>query len=241
MLERLQSIRPRLQELARLDPHFKLFGAGTHRYQLAPPLAPDKVATFEQLHGVYLPEDYRAFLLQVGSSGAGPYYGLKVLCDVEHAIGRWDGLEDEPENWCWGNGLEPDFLSSPFPHQSAFRLHQPPDVEGLSEEEEEAQMQAWEEEAWADELVTGTLCLCEHGCAIRDLLVVSGEGRGHIWTDNRCDVGGLYPVEPNRTRRPSAPRSNFIPMFVPAESARTSFLDWYEWWLDWSLAEVKGL
>lgn len=240
MLERLQSIHPRLQELARLDPQFRLFGAGTHRYQLAPPLAPDKVATFELLHGVRLPEDYRAFLLQLGSEGVGPYYGLKALGDFEHAIGHLAGLEDEPENWRLGEGLDSDFLSSPFPHLVAFQPMDDSAFEGLSEEEEQSRIEATESEIWQDKWVLGTLCVSEYGCNIRDLLVVSGEERGHIWRDDRCDLGGLHPLELNRTRLP-APKSNHRPMFVSAESARTSFLDWYEWWLDWSLAEVKEL
>lgn len=243
MVEKLRNIRPKLEKLARLDPEYRLFGAATHRYQLAPPLAPDAVATFELLHGVRLPEDYRAFLLEVGSGGAGPYYGLNALGNFEHAIGRLAGLEVEPENWRTGEGLDPAFLASPFPHQTAFNPVDGSAYQDLTEDEEEALAEAEGEELfpelWEDKWLLGTLCLSEQGCNLRDLLVVSGDERGHIWTDDRCDGGGFQPIEPNRTRR-AMPDSDYTPMFMTAETAHTSFLTWYEWWLDQSLNEVES-
>lgn len=238
MLQRLQSIRPRLQLLARLDPQFQLFGAGTHRYQLAPPLAEDEVATFELLHGVRLPEDYRAFLLDVGSWGAGPYGGLKALGNFEHAVELLTGVEVEPPDWCWGEGLDPNFLASPFPHRNAFNLMNPeerPDAQS-SEEEQTAFWNLREEAVWKDNWVAGTICLSHEGCGMLDLLIVSGEERGAIWVDDRCNDGGLSPLEPNRTASESRSRS----MFLRVDSARLAFLDWYEWWLDWSLQEAKA-
>ncbi len=218
MLERLQSIRPRLQELARLDPQFQLFGADTHRYQLAPPLAPDKVATFELSHGVRLPEDYRVFLLAVGSSGAGPYGGLNPPSDFQHL-----------------NGLDAGFLSTPFPHRTAFNRFNAATYHASSKEEK-AVYSKRVEEFEKDEWVYGTLCLSHEGCGMSDLLIVSGEERGAIWVDDRYNGGGLSPLEPNRTASQSRSRS----MFLRVDSARLAFLDWYEWWLDWSLQEAKA-
>ncbi len=219
MKERLQSIRPRLEELARLDPDFNLFGSKAHQYQLAPPLGEATVREFETHWNIVLPEDYRAFVLEVGSRGAGPYYGLKSLGDFEHAAEL--------------SGVASDFLASPFPHRVHFNL-EPPAVKDLDEEEAGAHWKAWEEEVFQDKWVLGTLCLCHEGCGMFDILVVSGEKRGSIWGDYRCNDYGIAPV---------AIDLNFyqreIP-FSPVDSAHTSFLDWYETWLDWSLNQAKS-
>ncbi len=224
MLERLQSIRPRLEELARLDPNFRLFGSRTHRYHLSPPLTPDEVAAFELFHGVFLPDDYRAFLLEVGSEGAGPYYGLSPLGNFEHA----ESASDEAHN----------FLVSPFPHRTQFNLlndefrHR---CAQASEEEEAALWSRFETEYFKDTWVFGTLCLAHEGCGMYDFLVVSGEERGSIWIDDRCNNGGLSPLQSNRF----PDRTNENALFLRVNAAHTSFLDWYEWWLDWSLREAK--
>lgn len=97
MDDRLQSIRPRLRQLALLDPELQLGegNASDHEYQLAPPLLEQQVREFEEKHEVVLPLDYRRFLLEVGSHGAGPHSGLMPL-------GAWPSRE-------------PGFLASPFP------------------------------------------------------------------------------------------------------------------------------
>ncbi len=234
MNKRLQSIRSRLQELARRDAGYGLFGASTHRYELFPPLTEDKVRSFELLHGVRLPEDYREFLLRVGSGGAGPYYGLHSLGKFEHAFGHLDGLEEEPDGWRQGVGLKPGFLASPFPDHHVWS--EPP--EGDDEEGAEELMEKWEKETWDDQWVAGTLCVAEMGCNNRQILVVSGDERGHIWTDIRCDGGGLHAIRPNIGREGISSRSAYIPLFLKAEAGQMTFLDWYEWWLDWSLKEI---
>lgn len=83
-----RSVERRLEELKLADPTFeRTFGAGKHRFTLAPPLAEDDVAAFERLHGITLPATYRDFLLTVGSSGAGPGYGLTGLPREERPSG----------------------------------------------------------------------------------------------------------------------------------------------------------
>jgi len=52
------------------------FGSHAHGHALASPLDEAEVRVLEQQHGVELPASYRAFLREVGASGAGPYYGL---------------------------------------------------------------------------------------------------------------------------------------------------------------------
>jgi hypothetical protein len=62
----------------------------------------------------------------------------------------------------------------------------------------------------------GTLVLCHEGCGILHLLVVTGRARGQMWVDDRCNDQGLYPLE-------------------------VRFLDWYERWLDSTLAGGDGV
>lgn len=61
-------MREALAALAAGDRSFKRFGAAQHHYVLAPPIDPAVI-------GIELPEDVRAFASEIGSGGAGPYYG----------------------------------------------------------------------------------------------------------------------------------------------------------------------
>ena len=78
MSELATTVREALAALAASDPAYKRFGAAHHRYELAPPL---------ELTSVDLPDDLRAFVRDIGSGGAGPYYGwLPVERAANHLI-----------------------------------------------------------------------------------------------------------------------------------------------------------
>src|SRR5262245_48952774 len=87
---------------------FGIFGEDSHRYELHKPLLEEEVLGFEGEHGVRLPDDYRQFLTRVGNGGAGPYYGLFRLGEMD------DGFDYGP----WGDFV--GHLSSPFPHTNAW-------------------------------------------------------------------------------------------------------------------------
>lgn len=75
------------------------FGSNGHGFTLSEPMREADVRALETKHGITLPEAYRAFLLEEGASGAGPYYGL-VPPD------RWgDAL--------FGDVAMPDFAARP--------------------------------------------------------------------------------------------------------------------------------
>lgn len=68
------------------DADLVVFGADGHRYELAPPAGEDAVQAFEEKHGIRLPEEYRNFLILIGDGGAGPYYGIFGLKELEQEI-----------------------------------------------------------------------------------------------------------------------------------------------------------
>ena len=72
------AIRKKLWRL-RLLPYSTVFGASYHAFALAPTLPESEAKAFEEKHGIFLPEEYRAFLTEVGNGGAGPFYGINPL------------------------------------------------------------------------------------------------------------------------------------------------------------------
>jgi hypothetical protein len=56
------------------DPHFTIFGAQKHRYELGAPLPPKRLQPLDAA-GVLLPADFRRFVTELGNGGAGPAYG----------------------------------------------------------------------------------------------------------------------------------------------------------------------
>lgn len=89
----LEELRALLERAKTADPELKQFGAGCHKYQWNPLTSLKEIEKFEQTAGVSLPEDYRGFLLQAGDGGAGPFYGLFSLGQVQ----GWLDWEVEPE------------------------------------------------------------------------------------------------------------------------------------------------
>jgi hypothetical protein len=72
----LDLLRERLMLLRAIDRRLEVFGAASHRYDLAPPLAHRDLVALEARLGAGLPEEYRVFVLEIGSEGAGPHHGL---------------------------------------------------------------------------------------------------------------------------------------------------------------------
>lgn len=160
----------RLDFLRRTDPRFTRFGSESHRYLLNQPLTESAVAAFEARYGVSLPEDYRAFLLEVGDGGAGPFYGV-------FRLDRSDLFARDRED------LLPGFLAGAFPHTQSWN--------GLGDGSPEA-----EEECDDPALVRGSLNLSHQGCGYMVRLVLNGPQRGTLWEDGRCSDMGITPFAP---------------------------------------------
>ncbi len=173
-----------------------VFGTGSHRFGLEPPLSAAEVAAVEHQFGVALPEEYRDFLLQVGAGGAGPAYGAVAL---RHGRAGWTWADSEAAI------TRLDQLHRPFAVQPA----PPPGYDDLlaSEPAEDAfaahdlYYDAYQK--WANTCARilredptrdiGAACLSTVGCAQYTWLVVSGPAAGQMWQDARCDDFEMAP------------------------------------------------
>lgn len=71
----LASIRNGVRLLGQVDVTRQVFGANTHGWTFGPAMTSAELAALEARVGP-LPDEYRALVLEIGGSGAGPYYGL---------------------------------------------------------------------------------------------------------------------------------------------------------------------
>ncbi|MGI1679207.1 MAG: SMI1/KNR4 family protein [Cellvibrionaceae bacterium] len=106
--------------------------------------------------------------------------------------------------------------SEPFP------FTEPWNMEFSGEEQDEAAYEKYEKEYFSEKWETGILRICNYGCGITLNLVVNGHEKGNIWVDDRGHGGGIYPD----------------PYF--GQKNRTTFLSWYNLWLDQSLSELEN-
>jgi SMI1 / KNR4 family (SUKH-1) len=213
-------VRERLARLAAESDAGKIFGSGSHRWQLEPPLSAAELAEVEAQLQVELPGEYRSFLLEAGRGGAGPAYGLFPLRRVD---GRWQWEGD-------GASLtDLDTLSQPFPHVEAFNpadgLPDPPDEDDYDSVEafNEAEYAYWEQHnmvVYRPEHSIGLLSPCHFGCALRAALVVSGPARGQMWADDTADGEGFEPVRDDA-------------------GTPLGFARWYRRWLDDAEAQLS--
>lgn len=81
--EQILRIKIKLQQAKEKDKYFKVFGAGSHKYELRDPLSVEEVENLEKKYQIQLPECYRSFMLNFGNggksflnSGAGPFLGI---------------------------------------------------------------------------------------------------------------------------------------------------------------------
>ncbi|MFG2818565.1 SMI1/KNR4 family protein [Kitasatospora sp. NPDC048365] len=189
-------IRERVLALAGSPGGDRVFGAAGHGFALDAPLTAAELAEAEEWLGVELPEDYRSFLLLVGTGGAGPDYGLFPL--RRDGAGGWHWVGDVPEEVAPGT-LTGLFPGGADPLATARTLAARP----LREEYEDladldAALELWEEERaqvqYDPQGTAGALCLGDEGCGLTAWLVVSGPERGRMWRDPRSDGHDLHPL-----------------------------------------------
>lgn len=207
----LDLVRSSLSSIAGNRRANHVFGASSHGFMLNPRATTEELASIEARLSCVLPPAYRSFLIEAGNGGAGPGYGL-------WPAGLWDPtnrhLEPiEPPQW-------PDAPGEPFPHTEHWnvpddRLGPAPGPEATDAGRDRYYYQR-DEATWAAGVANGALPIADLGCAIRLLLIVTGEEHNHVWIDDRASDGGIYPAS------------------TPGHD-RLTFTDLYEDWLDQSM------
>jgi hypothetical protein len=210
MAKFVEEVKRGLVELRKRDRALKLFGAATHRYHLNPVLTPARLEKVERTWSFETPSDYREFLLELGNGGAGPYYGIFQLGEIDDGFGytKW-------KNW----KLEP---KKKFPHRKAWNdrallFRSAPDDRWLDSDAREADFSRYVKGVGVDR---GCIPLCHEGCALRDWLVVTGPEAGTVWHDASADEAGISPIQLGKKKR-------------------VSFSEWYLDWLQRSLRSKK--
>lgn len=164
--------------------------------ELEDPLSVQEVNDLEAQLNTSLPEEYRSFLVEVGAGGAGPAYGVFPV------------RQPEGGTWSWiGGGAEIADLAlirDPIPGRLdeavvTALFEDRPDEEDLENPDDFWPLyEAWERRMgdvmWSPERTAGAICVCDHGCALRSWLIVSGPERGRIWYDGRADEEDMTPL-----------------------------------------------
>ena len=221
MNEQLDRIKNKLEQLKIFDKDLELFGADTHKYLLNQILTNDQVAQFERDNKVELPKEYVTFLTTIGNGGAGPFYGIHTLDDSR--INFFDNTENANHQYF--------DLSKAFPHTESWNVEA--QLEELYEKIEEANEAGDEkleeelfEQKWEiigrEEHDFGRLNTTDYGCGVTISLIVNGQEKGNMWTDDRTNDAGLYPTT------------------ELGNKGKITFLDWYELWLDNSIKEIQN-
>lgn len=205
-------IKDKLNELKILDKSFEIFGASSHEYEFNEPIPIDTINRFEDKFEIQLPQDYKLFLSQIGNGGAGPFYGIHPL---QRDLGQFN-----PEN-------KFELLKFDFPLKKAWNWSDKifSKFEEFQESEDEEIAELFDRIYWEqyckDELTHGSIYITEYGCALRFLLIITGDEKGKIWFDQRADQNGINPV-------------------TDKQGNKLDFSDWYVDWLDKSIMEIKN-
>jgi hypothetical protein len=165
-MNRLDRIRRKLdilssydiEECADLD-----LGIKKHGFRLAPPLPELEVVAFEERYGIVLPPEYRTFVTSIGSSGAGPHYGLLPLSQAT------DHLNCDDEAMCKQKLRTISPLSD-----KVYKDDWLVEVGGANWKERRYGSESWDP-------FRGTMAICDQGCSYYAVLVLNGPHRGAIW------------------------------------------------------------
>ena len=214
-MNKIQKLKEKFNQLASSDKHGDVLGSEVHRYQLNPCISEAKLQAFEQKYQMTLPGDYRNFLLSIGNGGAGPGYGLFGI-----------GYQSEMTRILQQEGE--DFLCQIFPGDDLLDE----DDDDFEDEDEDFEDEDIDSENY---LIQGTIPIAHYGTGIYAQLVITGNQRGNVWISDRANEGEIYPASPN-----------FCCMFhgedddcdSEEEDRALSFYQWYDDWLDKSLALI---
>ena len=176
--------------------------SGESSSELNPPITESELIEFEAKHEITLPSDYREFLLSIANGCIGPVGGIEKL-------GQFGGCD-----WENSDTIGIGKLNRRFPYSDSWNSK--PLDDSFSNDEQQ-QRYLW---YFGESHVDGAIPICDLGCGLRQLMIVSGPERGTIWFDDRVDWMGLYPESSH-------------------SQARVSFIEWYQDWVNNKLSELQ--
>jgi hypothetical protein len=196
-IKKMKEIIEKIEMLRIKDKDMNIFGASSHEYKFNKKIKEKEIIKFEKKHNVHLPEDYKIFLVEIGNGGAGPFYGILPLemglfCDI-----------DNPNKKYITNPSKPFLLSEAW------------NMEYTGDYEDESALDKFEEKYYSNELLNGTIRICNFGCGHFINLVINGSEFSHIWSDDRGSNEGIFPFK-----------------YYTNGKDRMTFYEWYKCWLD---------
>ena len=202
----IPKIRAILDTASRWDMDLAQFACWGHAHLFNPVLPPEELAAWEELVGVTLPEDYRAYLTQLGNGGAGPAYGLFPLSLPRDEIARL-----LPKPCIYSDGQEETYqdVICRFVHwysvNDDWKLYREyfPDIPAWKDEQwRDAHWQEWSDELERvlDETVVspllhhGQYMITNEGCSGDIRIILNGSHRGYVHcATTDCDPEFAYP------------------------------------------------
>jgi hypothetical protein len=208
-------LKHKLIQLANLDTDCEIFGSELHQYKIHPCLSSVQIQLFEQKYNTLLPNDYRNFLLEIGNGGAGPGYGLIGIGSESEFI---EVIQPKDSN----------FFAKSFPLKSSWN-----DLDVMVKSKGSITVSI--DEYLDDKFIQGTVPIAHYSSGIFARLVLTGEQRGNIWVDERSNCGGIYPftIQSCSYFHDNPDDFHFHDIGEPL-----SFYNWYNDWLNRSLAQV---
>lgn len=187
----------------------------SYPYHLQPPHTEKDIAKFEAKHEIRLPDDYRQFLLEVGSSGVGP---LSALYSPITQMATPEELEalDEKDTISDDEALPLDAL--PLIDLNLKFLFTEPTIDAY----EFVAAQGFDDV----DMHRGQITLSEYGGGTWHGLIITGKCRGEMWyLESRM----YRPIQiRNDSHFELNPDDQEQPMIEP----RITFTQWYEAWLN---------
>ena len=142
----------------------EIFGSSKHGYKLNPTVTREEVRRFEARWHLTLPDEYVFFLTKVGNGGAGPYYGLYSLENLNRYneyLGFYDARDKE--------ALPPFIDRNMSPVNWARAMEEMEDIN--DDNEYDVRMK---------QVCSGLLVIGTQGCTYDNLLMWKGSERGKI-------------------------------------------------------------
>ncbi|NOT76264.1 MAG: SMI1/KNR4 family protein [Cyclobacteriaceae bacterium] len=163
--EQLSRIKTKLEKLKSKDKDLQVFGADSHQYEIDSPATLDDILEFENKYDVRLPEEYIAFITNIGNGGlsydgggAGPYYGI-------YPLGEFGYMQIDKES-----------MSSPSVINSGLTQNNWEDMTAFSQ----GGVESIENDRKYKELFNGMMSLGTRGCSGQTMLIVKGDDYGRV-------------------------------------------------------------